>query len=973
MEYIYDNLNTDDLPEKELNKRLKDKIQKTIGDPQWRMNNLYMIQTKHSKIENLSLNNVQHRIHNETSGFKRIMHLKARQMGVSTYWLIRELDDVMWNPHTTCAVLAHDMDTIHVLFEIIQRAYDNIPERIDLGYGYVWQKPVTDRKTIRMIRFPELDSKIYVDLEVRGGTIHLLHISEAAFVKDMGSVWAATQESVPPHGRIVVESCVTGDTLIPTSSGLRPILSMVPQPQKSGHQEVHHTVVSRGGHKTATSAFVNGKAETRRLETRSGFSVEATMNHPLLTLSEGELRWKRVEAIERGELLCISYGKGGFGDDAVDFVPTARRGTKGNTDRFSISEVDAECGYLLGLYLAEGYASKKPVRTVITSGDEKIHDWLSSWGFVKKDAFHSHWFRRDFVDFMEHLGLQTERRAWEKEIPDRFLTFSQKTQRAILQGMFDGDGSIHANRRMVNYSTTSEAMARRLQIMLLPFGVVAKLNKKPPVKGGVIDGRRINGVHNVFVLEIDGCFYEAFMENIGFRLRRKQEKFLRGESRGISIPGMWKKLKEVCTGYGNLVAMFRKANMPVGPDGQCNACRKAMSLPYLARFIKAGADIDPETMDYFYDPVVSIEKGEAETFDLTVPETESFVGNGIMCHNTACGKGNWFHEQWENGQGWKKLFFPWYDLETNRVNFSDKGPMHEFSIKTVQRTLSEEENKLMKEFDLDWEQMAWYRYKMSGYTEGEKYIMKQENPMTAEEAFVFAEGRFYPEFSRSIHVVNEHKPPKGVNTFAALDYGWSNPTAIGLWYVDYDGNCIMYDELYGKNIAVKDQCAWLKKQGFSRVRFADPSIFHMTQQKAGRIESIADEYRRYGIIISPANNDKGAGFERMRDYLRLRTKHKNPITGELNAPTVYIGVNCTETIREFESIRYAKAPKSGINQENREDHEKTPDLSHAVDMVRYFIISRPPIPKFDENVPYNTPLWRLKEMSRRRERSGVTY
>src|SRR5690606_8217097 len=40
-------------------------------------------------------------------------------------------------------------------------------------------------------------------------------------------------------------------------------------------------------------------------------------------------------------------------------------------------------------------------------------------------------------------------------------------------------------------------------------------------------------------------------------------------------------------------------------------------------------------LDYFFDPVASIEPGEEQVYDLVVPDGVSFVGNGFVNHNTA--------------------------------------------------------------------------------------------------------------------------------------------------------------------------------------------------------------------------------------------------------------------------------------------------------------------------------------------------
>ncbi len=186
-------------------------IQNTLGNVEWRLNNLYKIQTKQQQLVTFKMNDAQRVLHEKTKTHNRIMVLKSRQVGISTYSLIRKLDKVMWTPHTTAAIIAHSQDTLDLLFEIVNRAYENIPVVKFSDKHKPWEKPVADRKTLRMLRFNEIDSKIYVDLEIRGGTVHDLHISEAAFIDNMDEVWAATQESVPAQtGVVTVETTANG-------------------------------------------------------------------------------------------------------------------------------------------------------------------------------------------------------------------------------------------------------------------------------------------------------------------------------------------------------------------------------------------------------------------------------------------------------------------------------------------------------------------------------------------------------------------------------------------------------------------------------------------------------------------------------------------------------------------------------------------------------------------------------------------
>lgn len=171
-----------------------------IKDPVWRLNNLYRIVDKKGQKVLFRQNRVQAILNQSKS--KRKMILKARQMGVSTNELLRQLDFVLFNRNKTACILAHEQDAIEKLFRIVRRAYEFMPDQL---------KPVLDRgggSKYEMF-FPSINSRIYCDLESRGDTIHWLHVSEKAFSKDVNRI-LATQEAVPIDGIITHESTANG-------------------------------------------------------------------------------------------------------------------------------------------------------------------------------------------------------------------------------------------------------------------------------------------------------------------------------------------------------------------------------------------------------------------------------------------------------------------------------------------------------------------------------------------------------------------------------------------------------------------------------------------------------------------------------------------------------------------------------------------------------------------------------------------
>jgi len=132
----------------------------------------------------------------------RKMVLKSRQFGVSTSELLKCYDFTIFTPNVTTVILAHDNASIVKLFRIIARAHKYMhpafqPE-LGRGGGSKYE-----------MYFPGMNSRIYCGLQSRGDTIHKLHVSEMAFMKNKERL-DATLQAVPLNGQVGIESTPYG-------------------------------------------------------------------------------------------------------------------------------------------------------------------------------------------------------------------------------------------------------------------------------------------------------------------------------------------------------------------------------------------------------------------------------------------------------------------------------------------------------------------------------------------------------------------------------------------------------------------------------------------------------------------------------------------------------------------------------------------------------------------------------------------
>lgn len=142
-----------------------------LKDPVWRLNNLYYIVNKNGKKVKFKPNWAQEKILKNIWFFMII--LKARQLGITTFFCILYLDQILFKANKTAGIIAHTDGDTKKIFQRIKYAWENLPENLKESIGL----PSTD--SVGEMKFPN-GSSIFVARSTRGSTLQYLHISEFA-------------------------------------------------------------------------------------------------------------------------------------------------------------------------------------------------------------------------------------------------------------------------------------------------------------------------------------------------------------------------------------------------------------------------------------------------------------------------------------------------------------------------------------------------------------------------------------------------------------------------------------------------------------------------------------------------------------------------------------------------------------------------------------------------------------------------
>jgi holliday junction DNA helicase RuvB len=111
--------------------------------------------------------------------------------------------------------------------------------------------------------------------------------------------------------------CITTDSFVLTADGLKEFADVLPPEQMSADSSLPLEIEIYGinGIEKTSDVYCSGCVPTRRLKTRSGFTLEGTPHHPILTASLEGLAWKSLGELTENDFVAISRGANIWGKE----------------------------------------------------------------------------------------------------------------------------------------------------------------------------------------------------------------------------------------------------------------------------------------------------------------------------------------------------------------------------------------------------------------------------------------------------------------------------------------------------------------------------------------------------------------------------------------------------------------------------------------------------------------------------------
>ncbi len=392
-----------------------------------------------------------------------------------------------------------------------------------------------------------------------------------------------------------------------------------------------------------TAAFPSGVKEVLELRLRSGRVVEATANHPFLTVDGwcalGELQpgdrlaaSRRIPAPvepivlpdDQVVLLAHLIGDGSFGRRQAAHhgvnAECASTPRYASTDEANLAAVTAARAFGVTAVRDDDPAARCPSLRLpppyhVTDGRRNpIAAWLDGLGL---------------------FGL----RSHQKFVPASIFGLADEQLALFLRHLWAADGSVSWDARAgvgrIHYSATSRRLADDVSRLLLRFGVLSRLKRisKP-------------GCRDCWHLHVTGSEHQrAFVQFVGVHgawgeaasvVARRLDDIAANTDLDTVPREVWGTVRTLLGTPG----MTHRGFAAAMGSRFCGSTmwKHAPSRSRLARAAAVLHDAGLEmlaTNDVFWDEVVEVSSlGEQPVYDATVPGTNNFIANGIVVHNS---------------------------------------------------------------------------------------------------------------------------------------------------------------------------------------------------------------------------------------------------------------------------------------------------------------------------------------------------
>jgi replicative DNA helicase len=380
-----------------------------------------------------------------------------------------------------------------------------------------------------------------------------------------------------------------------------------------------------------TNVFSSGRKEVFRLRLASGREVEATGNHPFMTIDG----WTPLDQLNVGDRLAVPRRVPEPVDtqrmDEAEIILLAHMigdGSCVKDQQIRYASIDE--ANLAVVTVAAAHFGVTAVR------DEYPAARVTTLRFPAPYQT-THGKRSPIAAWLCELGLHGLR-SHEKFVPYKVFALPNDQVALFLRHLWATDGSVRWNQSIdhaqIYYASTSRRLVDDIMQLLLRFGIFSRVARV-----------RKCGYRDCWQLYIDRAENQArFLRSIGvhgMRGESAREVLAKLDTRtgrpgADTIPKeIWNKIGEALAAKGITHRELSAAMNSHFADATRRFAPGRSRLHSVATMLQDREIHALATSDVFWDKIVEISStGEHDVYDGTVPDTNNFVAQGISAHNS---------------------------------------------------------------------------------------------------------------------------------------------------------------------------------------------------------------------------------------------------------------------------------------------------------------------------------------------------
>ncbi len=373
---------------------------------------------------------------------------------------------------------------------------------------------------------------------------------------------------------------------------------------------------------TRISAWIDsGTKPVFRVVTKLGRQVEVTGHHPFLTV----VGWTPLHDLHIGSKVAVPRAMPCFGDDAqtpfalVRLIAyfIAEGGLTDSSPEWTNTDpaLIADFKNILAEHFPELSVRQERITYVVARAHKP--------GQQKNRA-------NPLTEFLRELKLWGKL-AEQKQFPEMVWRLNRERLAEFMRILFSCDASIYAlnKRARIEFTVSSEQLARDVQHALTRFGIIAKLWQKT-ARSWRLEITEPESVNT----------YQREIAWFGEKAKRKFE-YSDGHSNKGHVPKeVWPLIRDCAAQAGlslsQLAIQAGEIRQTAGFNPHCNRNVLRQRLVAYNQVLNDQRLQMLASTDLYWDEIVSIEALEAQqVYDLTVPDGANFIAQDVCVHNTA--------------------------------------------------------------------------------------------------------------------------------------------------------------------------------------------------------------------------------------------------------------------------------------------------------------------------------------------------